>query len=201
MSESRDRARAQFRADRPQEQEAVRTTIVGGRPPGSGQGLGPIPRGIEVLVKKAAVDPQFKQLLFDKRDEAAGAIGLTLDPAEVMMLRAAPLEQLEAIVAGTEVPDQQRRAFLGTAAAVMLAAIGVSTPGCIPGPVTGSQPDEPTPSCEGIRPDRPERFDKPEGGHAPDLPDAEPLERPTRIEPVDGVRPEKDDEDNPPDNS
>ena len=45
------------------EQEAVRTTIVGGRPPGCGQPVGQIPRGIEVLVKKAAVDPEFKTLL------------------------------------------------------------------------------------------------------------------------------------------
>ena len=43
---------AQFRADLPEsvEQESVRTTIVGGRPPGCGQPIGPIPRGIEILV-------------------------------------------------------------------------------------------------------------------------------------------------------
>ena len=32
---------------RPVEQEAVRTTIVGGRPPGSGKSVGAIPRGID----------------------------------------------------------------------------------------------------------------------------------------------------------
>ena len=57
--------------DRPEEREAVRTTIVGGRPPGSGKEVGPIPRGIEVLVKKAAVDPAFKQILLEKRAKAA----------------------------------------------------------------------------------------------------------------------------------
>ncbi|GAG42054.1 unnamed protein product, partial [marine sediment metagenome] len=57
--------------DRPMEQPAVRTTIVGGRPPGSGKTVGPIPRGIEVLIKKAAVDPGFKMLLLAKRDGAA----------------------------------------------------------------------------------------------------------------------------------
>ena len=66
---------------RPPEQETVRTTIVGGWPPGSGKPLGPIPRGIEVLVKKAAVDPQFRRLLLEKRGEAAKEIGLALDPA------------------------------------------------------------------------------------------------------------------------
>ena len=43
----------QFHADRPAEQQAVRTTIVGGRPPGSGRSDVAVPRGIEVLVKKA----------------------------------------------------------------------------------------------------------------------------------------------------
>jgi len=63
MSEQPHSGAAQFRADLPDnvepesvEQEAVRTTIVGGRPPGSGQPVGRIPRGIEVLLKKAAVD-------------------------------------------------------------------------------------------------------------------------------------------------
>ena len=43
--------------NRPQEKGAVRTTIVGGRPPGSGRGHGEIPRGLEILLKKAHVDP------------------------------------------------------------------------------------------------------------------------------------------------
>jgi hypothetical protein len=112
------------REERPEEQEAVRTTIVGGRPPGSGKPLGPIPRGIEVLVKKAAVDPEFKRLLVEKRGEAAKVIGLTLDPAEAMMLAAAPKAQLEAIITQTTVSPSVRSAFLGRAAAVMLAALG-----------------------------------------------------------------------------
>ena len=59
---------------RPGEPDAVRTTIVGGRPPGGGVIPRHIPRGLEVIVKKAAVDPAFKKLLFDKRAEAAKAI-------------------------------------------------------------------------------------------------------------------------------
>jgi len=176
MSERQKPSGAQFRADRPAEQEAVRTTIVGGRPPGSGQGLGPIPRGIEVLVKKASVDPEFKALLFEKRAEAAEQIGLELDAAEVMMLRAVPDEQLEAIIDRTDVPGQHRRAFLGTAATAMLAALGVITGGCeMESPSKGVRPDYPP--TEGIRPDRPEdtRPDRSRmgevGGCNPDLPD------------------------------
>ena len=66
MTEQRSGSGAQFRADRHDEQDAVRTTIVGGRPPGSGKPLGPIPRGLEVLVKKAAVDAEFRQLLLER---------------------------------------------------------------------------------------------------------------------------------------
>jgi len=95
----------QFRADRPTEQDAVRTTIVGGRPPGSGQPVGPIPRGIEVLVKKASVDPAFRELLLTERAAAAERIGLELEPAEMLMLAAAPRDQLEAVIRQTTVPQ------------------------------------------------------------------------------------------------
>jgi hypothetical protein len=145
---------------RPIEQPAVRTTIVGGRPPGSGKGLGEIPRGIEVLVKKASVDPDFKRLLLETRAEAAKEIELTLDPAEVAMLNGVPAEQLEAIIARTTVSPMSRAAFLGRAAAVMLAALSGAA-SCVP--LTGSRPDQPKPSTssaaesttKGIRPDRP----------------------------------------------
>jgi len=90
MSDSPRSSGPQFSADRVAEPEAVRTTIVGGRPPGSGQNVGDIPRGIEILVKKAAVDPDFKRALLSKRADSADEIGLRLEPAEVLMLRAAP---------------------------------------------------------------------------------------------------------------
>ncbi|UCH79042.1 MAG: carboxypeptidase regulatory-like domain-containing protein [Candidatus Coatesbacteria bacterium] len=86
-----------------------------------------IPRGIEVLVKKAAVDPSFKKLLLQRRAEAAEAIALTLSPAEEAMLAAVPEAQLRAIVASTKVSPSLRPAFLGYAAAAMLAALGIST--------------------------------------------------------------------------
>jgi hypothetical protein len=152
MSESRGPSGPQFHADRPQEQEAVRTTIVGGRPPGSGKSVGNIPRGIEVLVKKASVDPAFKALLLDRRAEAADEIGLKLEPAEAMMLAAAPREQLESVIANTVVPEEHRRTFLGKAAAVMLIAVGAAV-----GLSTCSLGHRPSRmQTKGIRPDRPE---------------------------------------------
>ena len=53
---------------------------------------GQIPQGIEVLVKKAAVDAEFKRLLLAERAEAAERIGLELQPAETAMLDAVPAD-------------------------------------------------------------------------------------------------------------
>ncbi len=109
---------------RPGEVDAVRTTIVGGRPPGGGANVSDIPRGVEVLIKKAAVDPAFKKVLLEKRAEAAETIALKLEPAEAAMLEAVPEEQLRAIIGRTKVSPSLRPAFLGYAAAAMLAALG-----------------------------------------------------------------------------
>ncbi len=131
--------------ERPIEQPAVRTTIVGGRPPGAGKGVGDIPRGVEVLVKKASVDPEFKAALLARRADVAKDIGLALDPAEVMMLNAVPAAQLEGIIARTTVSPGKKSAFLGRAAAVMLAALGTGI-GCDEErniPTTGVRSDRP----------------------------------------------------------
>ena len=145
------------RGNRADEREAVRTTIVGGRPPGSGTDIGAIPRGIEVLVKKASVDPGFKEALLNLRAEAARQIGLELTPVEAMMLNAAPREQIAAIVSRTRVEPGSRAAFLGRVAAAMIVALSVATEGCSDRPASrGIQPDE-TPNLvtDGIRPDVP----------------------------------------------
>lgn len=121
----------------------------------------PIPRGIEVLIKKAAVDPEFRQLLLEQRGDAAAAIELELDPAETAMLKAIPAEQLAQLINQTVVPTEQRRVFLGRTAAAMLVAIGaglVILPMCAPAKSRGIQPDRP--GCGGTRtlgarPDRP----------------------------------------------
>jgi len=88
-----------------------------------------LPRGLEVLLKKAAIDPGFKALLLARRAEAAATIGLTLESGEALLLQAAPAEQLEAIIARTTVPQEHRRAFLGQAAAAMLTALGIVSRG------------------------------------------------------------------------
>jgi hypothetical protein len=62
----------------------------------------------------------------EKRAGAAEHIALTLSPAEAAMLEAVPEAQLHAIVANTKVSPGLRPAFLGCAAAAMLAALGAS---------------------------------------------------------------------------
>lgn len=101
-----------------------------------------IPRGVEVLVKKAAVDAAFKALLLNERSAAAAEIGLELSDAEAAMLDGVPAAQLEGIVANTTVSPKLRPAFTGRVAAVMLAALGVAAAsGCAT--TLGSQPDDP----------------------------------------------------------
>ncbi len=107
-----------------------------------------IPRGLEVLIKKAAVDPAFKELLFEKRAEAAKAIGLKLTTEEEAMLAAVPLPQLEGIVAHTRISPKLRPAFLGYAAGTMLAALSAVSTAC------GGSPFEP-PAPLGTRPGPP----------------------------------------------
>lgn len=140
------------RDNRPPEMPAVRTTIVGGRPPGAGTSIGPIPHGMELLVKKAAVDPEFRSVLLARRAEAASEIeGLVLEPAEIAMLNGIPAEQLEAIIAATKVPEGTRRALLGKVTVVALAAVGavVVAESCTLGIRPGAL------LSKGIAPDRP----------------------------------------------
>ena len=146
------------------------------------------PQGIEVLVKKASVDSDFAELLLANRAEAAAEIGLELTEAESAMLAAVPDEQLDAIIKQTSVPRQHRRAFLGTAATAMLAALGVITAGCeIKSEAPkGIRPDKP----EDTRPDRVEATD----GVRPDIPDEPGDSRPDRVEATDGVRADIPDE-------
>ncbi len=170
------------------EGEAVRTTIVGGRPTGSGRGTGSIPRGVEVLLKKAALDAEFRELLCGERIRAAEAIGLELDAAEIAMLTAIPREQLESIIAQTLVPVEQRRVFLGRMAAPMLALLGVAVTGCQEGPPSlGVQPDRPVAVSAGIRPQAP-------GTNQPPA-QASPTTAPATNQPAspvsDGIRPDR----------
>jgi hypothetical protein len=145
-----------------QAQGSANLTILGGRPSKEESNPHGVPRGLEVLLKKASVDEEFRALLLEKRSHASETIALELDPAEAAMLDHMPREQLEAIIHGTRVPAEDRRVFLGQVASVMLAALGAVA--CCPGCSKGVQPDRP--ETKGIRPDRVERA-KPADAPAP----------------------------------
>lgn len=66
-----------------------------GHPSEGVPGLNKIPRGTEMLVKRASVDPAFRQALIERRADVARDIGLVLTMAESVMLDAIPSAQLE----------------------------------------------------------------------------------------------------------
>ncbi|MBM4028144.1 MAG: hypothetical protein FJ280_22530 [Planctomycetes bacterium] len=107
----------------PAPREPVDLTIVGGRPSRKGPRLGEVPRGLEVLLKKASVDPEFRKLLLERRAEAARAIEIELTDAEREILANIPAEQLEQIIRNTKVKPEHRAVFLGTAGKLMVAAV------------------------------------------------------------------------------
>jgi hypothetical protein len=81
-------------------------------------------RGFEVLVKKASVDPVFRELLLDARAEAAKVIGLKLSEPEAEILNEVLAERLEAVIARAKVTPEQREVFLGSSGEKMLEALG-----------------------------------------------------------------------------
>jgi len=135
-----------------------------------------VPRGIEVLVKKASVDLAFKKRLLTDRLAAAAEIGLKLAPSEELILRATPVEQLESIISQTSVPDDHRRVFLGQAAAAMLAVLtgaGVATAGEKFAAAGGARP---MPHPRDVPPIHPQEDTKKGGtfGNQPDRPPTKP---------------------------
>ena len=88
-------------------------TIVGGRPPGNGNRSQGFPLGIEVLLKKASVDSEFRKALLEKRSAAAADIGLDLSPSEAATLDAVPRSHIEKIIDRTTIPDEYRRGLPG----------------------------------------------------------------------------------------
>jgi hypothetical protein len=101
-----------------------------------------------VLLKKAAVDAEFRKLLLESRAAAAQAIGLELDAVEAALIAVVPEDQLAAVIARTTVSPKIKPAFLGYAAGVMLAALGATTAACdgITDGTFGNRPDPPPPT-------------------------------------------------------
>jgi hypothetical protein len=113
------------------EVNSLQPTIVGGRPEARDSGQLNIPLGIQTLIKKAAVDGEFRSVLLKTRAEAAREIDLQLTRSEILILSSIPKAQLETIIENTTVPVEHRRVFLGKLAAAMLALLAAGLPtGC-----------------------------------------------------------------------
>jgi hypothetical protein len=160
-----------------------RKTIVGGRPPEARRDLPPVPTGIQRLLRLAASDPEFRTKLLAERDTVAPAVGVELTATERLVLRAASVEQLDAMAEHLP-PVAPRRDFIRQTAATAAALIGgpalLGCESCTP--TRGAQPDEPPPrptqsemqNVGGAAPDEPPRPEKNdmqrEGGAAPEEP-------------------------------
>lgn len=171
---------------------AIKTTIVGGQPPGNERALdGSVSVGIEELLSMAAADEEFAGALLERREEALEASGVPLTASERAILGTVTPAALEQMIAGVRamLPEPERREFLGRSAAAMLLLLGsgaaASGAGCNRS-VTGSRPEPipaPPQTTTGSRPDRPEEITPPRPdmgvaeppplpptGHRPDLP-------------------------------
>lgn len=162
-------------SDNPKEQGH---TIVGGRPEGNRSLGSGIPRALEVLVKKAAVDEQFKSELLQKRDKLAEELNLPLDASEKAMLGCVPAEHLEQMIRHTQVPENQKQHLVGASAAAIVALVAQLT---FASPVQAldapaaqiarlpQHQDDFYQGLGGIRPDMEPLFDE-EPGPAPQVP-------------------------------
>jgi hypothetical protein len=93
---------------------------------GPGHGAPLYPQGIEVLLRRAAADPVFRDQLLKQRAGAAAAIGLELDPAEKAMLESIPQVQLFLTIERLEAARGPRRGFVVKLAVAALVALAVS---------------------------------------------------------------------------
>jgi hypothetical protein len=113
----------------------------------------PSPRGVEVLIKKSSVDPEFRKFFLTERAAAAQRLGLTLAPSEADLLRVVPEEQLAHMIGAAAVPDHLVGVFLGRSGAEMLKTLEPMRVRPEDLVCTGIQPDYPV--TLGITPDRP----------------------------------------------
>jgi hypothetical protein len=96
-------------------------------------------RTIEVLLKKASVDPRFRERLLESPSAAAASLGLPLTPVEEAVLASVPRGELARMIERVRVPAEQRSVFRGVAAAAMLALVaGTAAMGCRPPPAAPS---------------------------------------------------------------
>ena len=169
--------------------QAVKTTIVGGQPPGNDRSLPPIPVGIEDLIGMAAVNGEFATALYEDRAAAITAGGVELTATERGILAAIDDAMLAQMVANVErgVPNRERRWFLhrSAAALLVLAGGGAVASACSDPQSKPQPPKSPAPADAAAAP--PDAQPVPKDGPPPPPPDAvRPEPMPTR-----GISPDR----------
>lgn len=112
-----------------------------------------LPRNVELLLKKAAVDPPFRAQLLAQPAATAAAYGLQLSPSESALLAAASAEQLEAAIRALVVPPALHEALRHGTPAAAAAALEAPGPSWETIPCTGIRAGPPT--ATGSRPEMP----------------------------------------------
>lgn len=100
-----------------------------------------VPRGLEILLKKASVDPVFRGLLEADPERAAASIDLILTDIERSILANVPPEGLRLMIEKATVPRQYVSTFLSHSAAAMLAVVLSTTVIVTAEGSAGAEPD------------------------------------------------------------
>ncbi len=98
-------------------------TIVGGRPMHRAVSTADLPVGLEQVLTVAGLNYRFRRLLQQDPLAAGRSIGVELDEAELMLLRAAGPERVGELARTTVPPKNTRRGFVKTMAASVAALV------------------------------------------------------------------------------
>ena len=102
--------------------EAVRRTIVGGRPIDRRRRKVRIPIGVEKVLCAAATDPVFRDRLLTDRADALAGTGLEISAAETSILSAVSEAALRTRIDSIDLKRHRKRRFFRGIAAASLAA-------------------------------------------------------------------------------
>ncbi|PKL92256.1 MAG: hypothetical protein CVV21_05750 [Candidatus Goldiibacteriota bacterium HGW-Goldbacteria-1] len=105
--------------------DQVKPTIVGARPPEDIKSNITAPGGVQVLLYKAKSDREFRKELILKRSASAILVGIALDETEADMLDSVPLQQLEWMIGAIKLPDEKLKIIKNCTAAALIAAAGL----------------------------------------------------------------------------
>ena len=111
--------------------EFVEKTIVGGRPLRKQQKRISIPAGIEKVLFKSAIDPEFRNLLMADRIKAIESAGINLLPSEILILKNVSESALRTMTSRIKPKKHGRRKLMkAIATAVVTLATGTASVGC-----------------------------------------------------------------------